>query len=84
MDKEEFWLTMKYLAAILAASGLVLGGGGYTSYKYGRHTERVLLTSYFVQMTQDTYYDGYRDGFKSGEASVKCPTIQEDDEDGRY
>ncbi len=79
METKELLVTWSVIGLVFVIAGLAFFG----FFKAGRFVERRALTRLFVQMTQDTYYDGYGDGFKAGKKSVKCE-VGENDNDGRY
>ncbi len=74
------------ITGLIVVIALMLGIP-YGCYRYGKYAERRTLTQFFVQMTQDTYYDGFKDGHKQG--MTDCPTLdqlldKEDADNGRY
>ena len=62
MEFKDIWIGVIGLMIYL----LLLIGGSYGAYRYGRYAERRLLTAVFMQTMEQDYYVGY------GEAEKDC------------
>lgn len=80
MDDRDFWIGVTAFTLFVS---LFVGLGSFGAYKYGRMAERRELTKYFVQMTQDTYSDAYKDGFTAGKKFAQ-KEFEEEVHEGRY